>query len=175
VESGQFGRTGEFDSEIHHLLEQINRNNQVYEQACVAFFGVTTSQGGTLLSLTPKSTISMNELSSAVGVDNSTMTRMVDQLVDKELVFRKTDEKDRRLVRIGLTSAGQKLHQKLAGALAGFYKDSLDQIPETERTVIIRSLETLNNAIAQGLQRCCERYCGTQSKKESEPNLKSMV
>ncbi len=167
MESGQFGKTGEFDSEIHHLLDQINRNNQVYEQNCVAFFGVTTSQGGTLLSLNPKGTLSMNELSSAVGVDNSTMTRMVDQLVDKELVFRKTDEKDRRLVRIGLTPAGQKLHQKLAGALASFYKDSLDQIPSAERSVIIQSLETLNNAISQGLQRCCERYCSPQAKKEN--------
>lgn len=149
----------DFASEVRRLLRQIIKSNQGYEEACVTFFGVTSSQGGALLALPLKKTLRMNELSNSVGVDKSTMTRMVDQLVDKGLVFRKVDEEDRRLVHIGLTELGQELNTKLAKALKGFYKDSLGEIREDEREAIIRSLVTLNGAIARGVENCCKRYC----------------
>lgn len=159
TELGSFSRTRDFANDVHQLLDQIAKTNEGYEKACVTFFGVTTSQGGTILSLPLRSTLRMNELSSIVGVDNSTMTRMVDQLVDKGLVFRKVDETDRRLVNIGLTAPGQKLHKELDKALKAFYKDSLGEIPEEERAAIIQSLASLSSAIAKGVENCCKRYC----------------
>lgn len=155
----QFSRNADFANEVRRLLRQIVKNNQGYEEACVAFFQVTSSQGGTLLAIPLKNTLRMNELSSSVGVDKSTMTRMVDQLVDKGLAFRKVDEKDRRLVHIGLTDSGQQLNKKLAKALRGFYKDSLGEIREGEREIIVQSLVILNSAIARGVENCCKRYC----------------
>ena len=89
MQNNQFKRTRDFASEAHQLIDRIAQNNRVYEENCVKFFGVTSSQGGTILSIPLNSTLKMNELSNAVGVDNSTMTRMVDQLVDKGLVLRK--------------------------------------------------------------------------------------
>jgi DNA-binding MarR family transcriptional regulator len=149
----------DFANEAHRLMDQITKNSQVYEESCVKFFGVTSSQGGTLLSLPLNKTLKMNELSNAMSVDSSTMTRMVDQLVEKGLVQRKADDKDRRLVQIGLTAAGQKLNQELAAALEKFYQDSLDQIPEIERSAILQSLETVSLAMSKGLEECCKRYC----------------
>jgi DNA-binding MarR family transcriptional regulator len=154
----QVYRATEFANTVHQLIDQIAKNNQFYEKACVDFFGVTSSQGGTILALPIDTNLKMNELSTIVGVDSSTMTRMIDQLVDKGLVTRQTSEKDRRLVHIGLTAAGQKLHKELAGALEKFYQDSLDQIPDKEREAIINGLVTVNNAIGKGLEECCKRY-----------------
>jgi DNA-binding MarR family transcriptional regulator len=159
TDTEKFTRNRDFSNEVHRLLHQIAKTDDGYEQACVAFFGVTSSQGGTLLALPLKDTLKMNELSTIVGVDSSTMTRMVDQLVDKGLVSRKVDEKDRRLVCIGLTPAGQKLHRELDNALRDFYKDSLGEIREEERAVILQSLERLNSAMAKGVENCCKKYC----------------
>jgi DNA-binding MarR family transcriptional regulator len=147
--SGSISEERIFAHEAHRLMDQIAKNKRVYEEACVSFFGVTSSQGSPILSLPLENTLRMNELSSVMGVDNSTMTRMVNHLVDKGLVLRKADEKDRRLVRVGLTAAGRKLHEELAGALDNFYKDSLDQIPEEDRKTIIDSLTKVNSAIAR--------------------------
>lgn len=155
----QFSSNEDFASEVRRLLRQIVKSNQGYEDACVTFFGITSSQGGALLALPLKKTLRMNELSNGVGVDKSTMTRMVDQLVEKGLVFRKVDEGDRRLVHIGLTEQGQQLNTKLAKALKGFYRDSLCEIREDERAAIIRNLVMLNGAIARGVENCCKRYC----------------
>jgi DNA-binding MarR family transcriptional regulator len=152
-------KTSEFAETVHQLINQIAKNNQAYENACVNFFGVTTSQGGTILVIPVDATIKMNELSTVAGVDTSTMTRMIDQLVEKGLVIRKTGEKDRRHVHIRLTEAGRKLHQELSSALDKFYQDSLERIPEEKRDWIIDSLVTVNNAIGKGLEECCNRYC----------------
>jgi DNA-binding MarR family transcriptional regulator len=152
-------KASEFAETVHQLINQIAKNNQLYENACVNFFGVTTSQGGTILAIPIDTTLKMNELSTVVGVDTSTMTRMIDQLVDRGLVLRKTGEKDRRHVYIGLTGSGRKLHQELAEALDKFYQDSLEQIPEDKRNWIIDSLVTVNKAIGNGLDECCNRYC----------------
>jgi DNA-binding MarR family transcriptional regulator len=165
MDAERLKKTREFSDRVSALLKGISGNNQAFEQACVRYFGVTASQGGTILSLPAKKTLSMNELSAVAGVDNSTMTRMVDQLVEKGLVYRQADEKDRRLVRIGLTPAGQKLQKELAGALAGFYAASLEGIPDEERQTIIKSLERLKSAVEQGLQNYCDKYCKPQEQK----------
>ena len=83
MSSNKFNDSSAFANEARRVMDQISKNNRIYEESCVAFFGVTSSQGGTLLSLPLNTTLKMNELSSAMGVDNSTMTRMVDQLVEK--------------------------------------------------------------------------------------------
>ncbi len=168
MSSNKFNDSSAFANEARRVMDQISKNNRIYEESCVAFFGVTSSQGGTLLSLPLNTTLKMNELSSAMGVDNSTMTRMVDQLVEKGLVLRKADEKDRRLVQIGLTPAGQKLYKELAAALDKFYQDSLDQIPAKERTVIIESMVKVNEAMGKGLEECCKRYNQEKSKIKSK-------
>lgn len=152
-------KSKEFANTVHQLINQIAKNNQVYEEACVNFFGVTSSQGGTILAIPVDKSLKMNELSAVIGVDTSTMTRMINQLVDKGLVTRKAGEKDRRHVYISLTDAGLKLRKELAEALDKFYQDSLERIPEDKRDWIIDSIVTVNNAIGIGLEECCNRYC----------------
>ncbi|MBI4303025.1 MAG: MarR family transcriptional regulator [Chloroflexi bacterium] len=144
----------DFASRVLHLISELVKNNEMCDRECVAQFGVTASQGYTILSLPAEGTLSMNELSKAMSVDNSTMTRMVDQLVDKGLVYRKPDEKDRRLVRIGLTEKGKELHRDLEAELENFYQAALDGISEEERLGIIHSLEQLNNAIKAAIETC---------------------
>ena len=156
--------TDNFAREARRLINQIMKNNELYDRTCLSYFGVTTSQGRTVLSFPVRGSVNMNELSDSVGVDNSTMTRMIDHLVDKGLVYRKADIKDRRLVRVGLTLSGKKLHRELKKALHTFYRDSLDEIRETERLMIIKSLERLSNSINKGLESCCAKLCDKVSK-----------
>ena len=97
----KLNKTRAFTNHVKALINQISQNFENYEQACVTYYGVTTSQGGTLLSFNPKEGFTMNELSKAVSLDTSTMTRMIDQLVEKGLVHREADRRDRRVVLVG--------------------------------------------------------------------------
>jgi DNA-binding MarR family transcriptional regulator len=149
----------EFANKVAELFGQINKNNNTFEQACYKVFGITTSQADALLKLSPKEALRMNELSEAAGLDTSTMTRMVDQLIEKGFVLRQADDKDRRIVRVGLTPQGKKLRKELSDALESYYMESLDDISEPEREIIVQVLERLKNAVDKGLENCCNKYC----------------
>jgi DNA-binding MarR family transcriptional regulator len=145
-----------FYSQVERLLYNLIRNYEACNRACVSQLGVTTSQAYTLLALPPRQSLTMNELSDTMGLAGSTMTRMVDQLVAKELAHREQDEQDRRLVRVALTPGGEEVRSTLRHLLDTFFGQALDRIPAKEHASILRSLERLNRAIAEGITACCD-------------------
>jgi DNA-binding MarR family transcriptional regulator len=145
-----------FANAVQRLTRQIVKNNDACDKLCSACFGVTSTEGDAILRLPDKGTLSMDKLSKAMNLANSTMTRKAGQLIDKGLIYRASDPKDRRLVRVGLTRTGQGLRRDLKKALENFYRGALDEIQEEERGLIIRGLERLNAAIAKGARSCSE-------------------
>ena len=63
-----------------------------------------------LLSENP-GTLTMSELSTELSVPLSTATRIVDGLVQREMMERVQDPKDRRVVRVGMSKNGRKLYE----------------------------------------------------------------
>ena len=61
----------------------------------------------------PDSGIEMSELSSTLGLDNSTVTRLVMRLEDKLWVERKKSQRDQRAVKVFLTHKGVKIQQNI--------------------------------------------------------------
>jgi DNA-binding MarR family transcriptional regulator len=152
-------KTSSFANQVRDLISGISGCFESYEKACGSFMGVTTSQAGAVLAFPLKGGLTMNELSKAVNLEISTMTRMVDQLVEKGLVERQTDAKDRRVVRVGLTEGGSKLHKKLTDALQGFYTSALNKFPKEEQAVILQNLQHIYNDVSASLEECCKKYC----------------
>jgi DNA-binding MarR family transcriptional regulator len=161
-------KTNDFANEVRGLIGGISGCFESYEKACGTFMGVTTSQAGAVLAFPVKSGLTMNELSKAVNLDISTMTRMVDQLVEKGLVERQTDAKDRRVVRVGLTEAGRKLHKKLEDALQSFYTNALNKFPKEEQIIIIKNLQHIYADVSASLEECCKKYCGPGGEKKDK-------
>ena len=73
---------------------------------------LTYSQILAIISI-PDSGIEMSELSSALGLDNSTVTRLVMRLEDKTWVERKKSRRDQRAVKVFLTNKGVKVQQNI--------------------------------------------------------------
>ena len=61
---------------------------------------------------------SLNELARAAGMDKGQMSRVVSGLTGRKIIFRETDAKDARRIRLSLTQSGKKLYQKLISAAA---------------------------------------------------------
>ncbi len=150
----ELAKLRDFAKAVQQLTRRIVKGNNACDKLCSACFRVTTTEGDAILSLPERGTVSMNELSRLMNLANSTMTRKAGQLVDKGMVFRTADPKDRRSVRVGLTASGQKLRKELQRALENFYKGALDEIQPEERVLILRGLERLNAAIEKGARSC---------------------
>ncbi len=137
------------------LQQQLRRLVRLYElcdRTCLSSHQVTAAQGYTLLALRPGQEISMNDLSEAMGLANSTMTRTVDGLVKKGLVQRKPDEEDRRVVRVWLTARGVDVRQTLEDSLQGFFKGALGELRVTERSTVLQAMEKVVTSLELGLR-----------------------
>lgn len=134
-------------------ISEFIKNYELCDQLCAAQFNVTVSQSATLLALPQEGNLSMNEVSQAMGLATSTMTRMIDQLVEKGLVQRTADPDDRRIVRVGLTSKGQQLRASLEKEYLEFYHLVMGEIREDELDAVLHVFDQINRAYEKAFQR----------------------
>jgi DNA-binding MarR family transcriptional regulator len=143
-----------FAESLQRLTSDLVRYSSLLDRVCTENLSITGSQGYTLLAIADGESITMNDLSLKMKLASSTMTRMVDQLVQKGLVDRQPDAEDRRVVRVRLTESGRQAKQQLDETLQSFFLTVMQDIPDNEREQLIRSLKLLNGAIMNALQ-CC--------------------
>lgn len=136
-----------FAINLQHQVYRLVREYELCDQMCMGQYRVTASQGYTMLTLPESESMTMNALSEAMGSANSTMTRMVDQLVDKGFIRREADNEDRRVVRVSLTPQGQETRRNLEQAQQYFFGLVLTEIPQNEQHGFLQVLERVVAAI----------------------------
>jgi DNA-binding MarR family transcriptional regulator len=88
-------------------------------------------------------------------LDKSTMTRVVDGLVERELVVRRFDDSDRRLIYVTLTAAGRKMLEGIRAQQLHSLCQILERIPSGERQKLLDGLEIFAAAVQDWLMTCC--------------------
>mgnify|MGYP002525082746 FL=1 len=66
-----------------------------------------------LISCIPNESIDMTSLAQQIGVDNSTLTRLVDVLIRRDWVFKTKNTIDKRITLLGLTQKGEEIQNKI--------------------------------------------------------------
>ncbi|MEV4414794.1 MarR family transcriptional regulator [Catellatospora sp. NPDC049609] len=89
----------------------------------------------------------MTEVADAAFLPPGTLTKVVDQLVEQSLVYRRVDPLDRRRIRAYLSPRGRQLHDRIAARIA----DSIGEIalPAAERDQLVGLLGALADALSR--------------------------
>jgi len=90
--------------------------------------------------------LTMGELSKVLSVSLSTATRIVDYLVERGYFRRLPDPEDRRLVRVGLTTAGLELHRTIDNHVKQRAQQLLSCLDDEERTHLFNLLDKVVSA-----------------------------
>ncbi|AKB36925.1 Transcriptional regulator, MarR family [Methanosarcina siciliae C2J] len=77
------------------------------------------------------------------GLEKSSLTRMVDDLEKKGIVFRKTDPDDRRKVLVSLTEKGLEYYDRLSQITTEMADEILQFVDEKDIDDYLKSLETI--------------------------------
>lgn len=88
--------------------------------------GVPLPQWLVLASLAERGDLAMGELVDGTGLNDSTLTRVVDRLASLGLVYRGVDPADRRRVRVSLSTRGRARYEQLAPAVAAVEAELVD-------------------------------------------------
>jgi DNA-binding MarR family transcriptional regulator len=110
---------------------------------------LTLSQLKILMLLSRHGNISGGELARLLGVGAATLSGMVDRLVVQDLVTRTEDQQDRRVRRIGLTRAGDKLIAGIITAGAEKQRTLLSRLSAAELAVVAEAMKVLVRVAAE--------------------------
>jgi len=140
--------------ELHRCLYEMVGVLEMCDRSYGVRREVTVAQGHALLALPAEGAMSMHELSSAMNLAGSTMTRVVDQLVIKELAERAPDEEDRRIVRVTLTQRGREVRKEVEREFQTAFARVAAQIDENDWQPFERVLRAITTTL---LGECCCR------------------
>lgn len=86
---------------------------------------------------------SAGELAEALSVAPPTITGLTDRLVKQNLVQRREDPRDRRVVRLALTDEGRALTAEIAEQAGAYLREVFDTLPADRLDDICSALEDL--------------------------------
>lgn len=132
---------------LHQAVTELVQLYQCRDRQEICCYGISVSQCYTLQALEAHGQRTMGALAQQIQVTVSTMTRIVDQLVARELVQRWFDTADRRVCRVAITPQGQALLRTIRDELLAMEKEVLEKIPPAARETVIVALQELTRAV----------------------------
>lgn len=96
-----------------------------------------------LESLSDGEGMSMSSLCSATRTNDSTLTKVVDKLVNDSLVYRRPDRKDRRKVLVYRSKRGSNLYSKLKDQVEESYKGAFPNCSDEQAQKLVTQLKSV--------------------------------
>ena len=126
--------------------------------------GVTLPQCHILLEIGKKEEMSIVELSSALGLDTSTLSRTIDGMVRIGLVSRKLNPADRRYVSITLAQQGKAVYDSIENTYNNYFSKLFEFIPEEKQKQVVESFVLFADAV----KKCKEENQGCGDRKKNK-------
>lgn len=147
----EVGRLRELTRQLVRSLGWLEKN----EAACC---GTTMAQCQAIIEIGRAEQLTLQEIAERLGVDKSTMSRTVDNLVRQGLASRNIDERDRRYINLCLTEAGKAVCQEIEDSMNIYFSSVLNSIDSKKRDQVLESLQLLITALQKNT--CCRNQGG---------------
>ena len=132
---------------LRELLRILVRNLGILEKSDASCCGVTISQCHALVEIGRSQKISLIELADLLGLDKSTMSRTISNLVDADLVAREIDPENRRYISLQLTEKGIEVFKNIEESMNDYYSSIFSSIPDNKREQVLESLQILVQSV----------------------------
>ena len=107
-------------------------------------FGLSAPTGYVLLNIHEEEGSTATQIASLIGMEATSMTRMLRTLEEKNLIYKKQDQSDKRMYKIFLTEEGKKKREISKKAVKTFNKKVREQISPEKLTIFFEVIEKIN-------------------------------
>ena len=142
------------DQQLRELIRIVVRNLGMLEKT-VPCCGITLAQCQAIVEIGREKVISLTDLADLVGLDKSTMSRTINNLVRAGFVHREQDENNRRYVAIRLTDRGSTLYRDIENSMTDYYQRLLGSIQKEKQAQVNESLTLLLKSARR--TECCPK------------------
>lgn len=149
TKSGNYRDQDNFTAAIQAIFPRLMHYLNTEENRELTGLGITPGQINALLVLYLHDNLTMGKLSSEIYLAESAATRLINRLVNLNLVKRRGDDKDRRVVRVALTSYGRQLSRLVFERRAFRFNNLAENLEPAERENLIVSLQAVMRVFEQ--------------------------
>lgn len=135
------------DFNLRHAWHKISR---MYNQKAKAH-DMTMSIGFILLIVDKEGTPS-TQLGPRMGMEPTSLSRTLKTMESKGLIYRKTDDVDKRKVLIFLTSEGVEIRKQVKQVVLAFNEKLMKNISKNKLAVFLDVMETIDDTVEDELQ-----------------------
>ena len=125
------------------LLDQC----QEKQERIAKSLGLTVAEFRLLRAFRGDATLSVGDIARRMELSNSRLTRILDGLVEKEVVTREVSCQDRRVILVELSARGQRIQKTLTERYLRTHQEILDLLPEGAVESVIAAMEKLEEAM----------------------------
>lgn len=129
-----------------HLKTAWHAISRMYNQQAMKYGG-TMSIGFALLNIHTEEGTPATKIGPLMGLEARSLTRLLKSMEEKGLIIRKTDEADKRSVRILLTREGKKRREKARETVLRFNEAVREVVPERKLEVFFDVVQHINRMI----------------------------
>jgi DNA-binding MarR family transcriptional regulator len=141
-------------TQIREFVRILAKSINLFDKLNATCCGISISQCQVVLEIGSAEDISLNDLAGLLNLDSSTMSRSINNLVERGLVQRDVDPADRRYVKIKLTTNGSEFYKSMEEQMNLYYERVFESIPAQKRNQVIESLGLFLNALKEN--KCCQ-------------------
>lgn len=130
------------DFQVKSAWHSINR---MYNQQALKY-DLTTSIGFVLLNINSKKGTPATKIAPLLGLEPRSLSRMLKSLEEKGFIYRKTDAKDKRFIKIYLTELGKEKKDIAKRSVKRFNEAIRNKIPEEKLQVffeVVRNIQSI--------------------------------
>jgi MarR family transcriptional regulator, organic hydroperoxide resistance regulator len=109
-------------------------------------YGTTQATGLVLLNIDKEGTPSTS-IAPSLGMESTSLSRILKTLEENDLIYRKKDKQDGRMVRIFLTDQGVEKRRIAKKVVSGFQELIAEEIPQSKLSMFFEVMESVNNVI----------------------------
>jgi DNA-binding MarR family transcriptional regulator len=131
-----------FANAMVNLVQAIKNETEVCGKLCG---GVNEKEMMVIVFVGQHGNVKMSDIADNIVAPMSTLTSIVDKLIEKNLVTRDHSGEDRRVINVSLSTSGKVSYNKIVNKKKSIAEAVLSHLNETEQVMISRHLNLLAN------------------------------
>jgi len=133
--------------DLREATRILERNLEDINSSDCCLCNVNTAQCHTLVEIGRKSDSMLKDLAATLRIDVSTASKIVEELVKKDLVTREPSKSDRRSIQLNLSDKGKQIFHQIEKDMDYIFNEIIEFIDPTERDTVLQSITLYNQAI----------------------------
>lgn len=130
----------------YHLKAAWHAIARMYNQQALNYNG-TMSIGYALLNIPSEEGAPAMKIGPLMGLEPRSLTRLLNSMEEKKLIYREVDKNDKRSVKVYLTKEGKKMKEKSRETVLRFNEAVREEVPADKLEVFFEVVQTINQII----------------------------